>query len=98
MTNYNDGNWHGWNGGECPVHPDTVVEYQCYARGVVKASGLAWEHDGTECDIIAFRVTKEHKEPREFWCREVVLPNGRDAMVQCDPDHAGAVLFREVSP
>ena len=25
MTNYNDGRWHGWNGGECPVHPETVV-------------------------------------------------------------------------
>ena len=23
--NYNDGRWHGWNGGECPVHPETVV-------------------------------------------------------------------------
>ena len=28
MTNtYNDGKWHGWNGGECPVHPKTVVDY-----------------------------------------------------------------------
>ena len=25
MTDYNDGKWHGWNGGECPVHPGSVV-------------------------------------------------------------------------
>lgn len=22
---YNNGRWHGWNGGECPVHPKSVV-------------------------------------------------------------------------
>ena len=27
MTSYNDGKWHGWNGGECPVHPETEVEF-----------------------------------------------------------------------
>jgi transposase len=27
MIDYNDGKWHGWNGGECPVHPESVVEY-----------------------------------------------------------------------
>ena len=26
MTDYNDGNWHEWKGGECPVHPQTVVQ------------------------------------------------------------------------
>ena len=26
MTNYNDGKWHGWNGGECPVHPKSMVD------------------------------------------------------------------------
>lgn len=25
MTDYSDGEWHGWNGGECPVRPDGVV-------------------------------------------------------------------------
>ena len=24
MVDYNDGNWHGWDGGECPVHPESV--------------------------------------------------------------------------
>lgn len=27
MTNYNDGNWHRWDGiGHCPVHSDSEVE------------------------------------------------------------------------
>lgn len=28
MTNYNDGKWHGWNGGKCPVHPESIVQVQ----------------------------------------------------------------------
>lgn len=70
MTNYNDGKWHGWNGGECPVHPETVVEVvYLYDDGGCNSVGVSkkW-YWGTEAmPIIAFRVIKEHKEPREFW-------------------------------
>lgn len=69
MTNYNDGKWHGWNGGECPVHPETVVEVACgdgLARGEAKAHEPWGEGEGTQ-PIIAFRVIKEHKEPREWF-------------------------------
>ena len=71
MTNYTDGNWWGWNGGDCPVHPGTVVEYVCRdtLRDEDVAGNLVWDEADEECDpIIAFRVTKEHKEPREWWC------------------------------
>ena len=78
------------------MHPETVVEYQCYARGEEKAAGLAWKHDGTECDIIAFRVTKEHKEPRELWAMKVSFGAGGPQWEQCRPSCNGAVLFREV--
>ncbi len=30
MTDWNNGQIHGWNGGDCPVHPETVVEYREY--------------------------------------------------------------------
>lgn len=71
MTNYNDGFWHGWNGGECPVHPRSVVEIVYQDDGVYHSSEAIASH----CDwdnefsypIIAFRVVKEHKVPREFW-------------------------------
>ena len=83
MTNYNDGNWHGWNGGECPVHPKSIVEAvwhdpkanragvsrQRPAREEVGPT-LAWQH------VVKFRVIKEHREPREFW----LVPNSGDIM------------------
>lgn len=80
QVNYNDGKWHGWNGGECPVHPKSEVEVRF--RGYAKeyylcdrrdAGGWAWRHDDSNYDIIAFRVIKEHKEPpkpREWWVSE----------------------------
>ena len=68
MTNYNDGKWHGWNGGECPVHPKTVVEVLfgdgSGAGEKENASSFGWMVHPIP---VAFRVVKEHKEPREFW-------------------------------
>lgn len=76
MVDYNDGKWHGWNGGECPVHPETIVEgiyfdpeKKCVDhRSPVgdRAICFDWTRDGC-LELIAFRVIKEHKEPREFW-------------------------------
>lgn len=71
MTNYNDGNWWGWNGGECPVHPKTRVEVVYYEDAIPDpvwldqdaAGDFNWQSD----TIIAFRVTREHREPREWW-------------------------------
>lgn len=68
MTNYNDGAWHGWNGGECPVHPKSMVEAAGYegARKSTTAfinytSGLfPWDNFRG-----AFRVVKEYREPKD---------------------------------
>jgi hypothetical protein len=66
MTNYNDGKWHGWNGGECPVDPLAVVDvvsinYAGRPERDTSNYGLAadhcWVHDD-DGDIIAFRVVK----------------------------------------
>jgi hypothetical protein len=67
-TNYNDGKWHGWNGGECPVHPKTEVSI-CFCDGVsaVHDQSTADQWEWEKADVVAFRVTKEHKETREFW-------------------------------
>lgn len=78
MTNYNDGKWHGWNGGKCPVHPRTKVEvvYLESVFGVMlakeAASNFSWEDEDEP--IVAFRVIREHKEPRGGWV--VVSPYG----------------------
>lgn len=80
MTNYNDGKWHGWNGGECPVHPMTVVKLVVWAGSEGGGTGVSGGEAGDFCwsnedtPIIAFRVVKEHREPREWWVN--VYPNG----------------------
>jgi hypothetical protein len=53
--------WIKWEGGECPVGPDVMVEAQlredefmelCIARG----ADLRWSHHNHRHDIIAYRV------------------------------------------
>ena len=74
MSDYNDGKWHGWNGGECPVHPKSVVEAIWHdpnkntagfqpERTAYEDEGprLAWSH------VVKFRVIREYIEPRECW-------------------------------
>jgi hypothetical protein len=77
MTDYNDGEWHIWKGGECPVHPESVVEIRLRVAGEGfdgqerQASELVWVHDhDSEVDIICFRVVKAHREPRVWWVNE----------------------------
>ena len=75
MTDYNDGNWHVWSGGDCcPVHPKSDVEAVWHdpRMGNAGTTGprpakveneptLAWAH------VVKFRVVKVHREPRECW-------------------------------
>lgn len=51
-----------WNGGECPVDGDWLVEVRF--RGVSVgakecADDLFWAHDGSSSDIIAYRIISE---------------------------------------
>ena len=97
MTNYNDGAWHGWNGGECPVHPKSMVEAVWHdpnqeTTGIRKgpALGGAWHSQ-----IVKFRVVKEYREPREFWIVGVcVFESAREAKTAfpgCTPIHVREV-------
>ena len=72
-TNYNDGNWHIKPSDFCPVHPESIVQTLAFdpcqrtAHSQEVAANLV---NWASIMVIAFRVTKEHKEPREFWlCR-----------------------------
>ena len=101
MTNYNDGKWHGWNGGECPVHPQTIIEYVWEDHGRTgiseRIAGLDENHiePAWSGRLKAFRVIREHVEPREVWFRQGIL-SGEWHM--CREGADGAVLFREVQP
>ena len=71
---YNSGKWIGWNGGECPVHPKSVVEAVWHdpkrnTAGVTGPRPAKVENDVTLAwgNVVKFRVVKEHREPRECW-------------------------------
>lgn len=80
MVDYNDGNWHGWDGGECPVHPESVIDAvwpstiddkKSY-RATKKAKDFPWFVGGPWKPFL-FRVIKPYVEPpkpREFWINE----------------------------
>ena len=96
MTDYNDGNWHAWHGGECPVHPKTTVEAVWHdprmdtagfqpERTAREDEGprLAWSH------VVKFRVVKAYGEPREGWA-VVLFATAREAKTAypgCAPIH-----------
>ena len=72
-TDYNNGQIHGWNGGECPVHPETVVKFwtrdgRSFSEGTAKC--LRWSNLSENSDIIAFQVVKQHVEPKVIWVNE----------------------------
>ncbi len=71
MTNYNDGKIHGWNGGDMPVHPKSVVQVWLYLGGTHKdeAGEFYWTHS-TAGYIVAFKVLKEYKEAKTVWVNE----------------------------
>lgn len=96
---YNDGMWHGWTGGDCPVHEKSVVEAMwCDSGGEIirigpmKARRIAWggqyNREGTD-PVFAFRVVKEYRKPREIWV-------GKVSGITSTYEQPGMVLFREV--
>lgn len=70
MTDYRDGKWHGWNGGECPVHEKDVVHAVFLGRNgfLRRAYNFGW--DDKDTPIVAFRVVEKHQEPKTIWLNE----------------------------
>ena len=79
MTEYVTGQIYGWNGGECPVHPNTEVSV--WFRGqscqlALKASYLAWKHLDSGSDIVCFQVATPYAEPKVIWVNEYASGSG----------------------
>lgn len=57
--------WITWNGGPCPVAPETMVELRFRTgeeHAALPSAGFwTWGHDGISSDIIAYRIAKEPK-------------------------------------
>ena len=94
------GEWQGWNGGVCPVHPLATVEYVMRAEraGPDSADQLDWEHSGDTWDIIRYRIIEEYKAPKpENVAREVFLvQDDNKDWFECAAACPNATLFREV--
>lgn len=82
MTDYNDGEWHEWAGGPCPVHPKSKIEgywqiEDAYANRKPKtavyntgqAGGLNFEWGG-QTRLHLFRVVEKYEEPKVIWVNE----------------------------
>ena len=76
MTDYITGQWYGWNDGECPVHPETVVDVLSFDSPSNepfyrhKAKNMYWENDVGPSNIICFRIVTPYVEPEpklECW-------------------------------
>ena len=103
-VNYDDGKIHGWNGGDCPVHPKTQVKFwgRIGKVSIGVAGFLRWSHTNASDDIIAFYVLKEYREPREFWIN--IYPDtgpathvSRDAAdISAAPSRTDCIRVREV--
>jgi len=70
LTDFRDGNWHPWTGGECPVEAMDEVEYIMRLGSGSGSKGKAgvhcWKHGNVPSDIIAFRVTQRAPDEREL--------------------------------
>lgn len=77
--------WIDWHGGECPVDSDAIVEVRFrnqnqnhYQYNNDRAGDFEWEHIGSNCDIIAYRIVNPH----EAQPAGIVLP--RDTAILSD--------------
>lgn len=67
-VNYNDGKWHGWNQGERPVHPNSMIDVYHLATGSPLLTKYQKAGDQIWKNIIAFKVVRVyHEPPKEFW-------------------------------
>lgn len=103
MTDYRDGKIHGWNGGECPVHPKDEVDVWLTDGLHEGMTASEWDWKEETDPVAAFRVTKAYREPREVWINEYPHQGLRDRHYETKDAAesnglAGArpILFREV--
>lgn len=111
-TDYNDGKIHGWNGGECPVHPKSEVSLWWnngepdHGVSADQYKECYWHHDErnpNEEHIIAFRVTKPYRAPREWWVNlrnsgeHEAFPSHAIASMNTKTDHIECIHVREVT-
>lgn len=70
---YVTGQIYGWNGGECPVHPETKLKIwirNSVGYQLCNAVDHWWDHSNHDGDIIAFQVITPYAEPKVIYVNE----------------------------
>jgi len=61
--------WIDHDGGDCPVHPDTIVRFRFIGGDVSKwehrARDFVWNRRGWQHDVAAYRVVQAVEEEQE---------------------------------
>ena len=83
-----EGDWIKWDGGECPVNPDQLVEVFMSDGGTIKAKAgdITWAPGLERRDVVAYRVL--HKKQDDGWIKW----DGGECPV--DPETIVEVRFR----
>ena len=69
MTNYNDGNWHGYNGQDLSsIHQLSEIEAIWFGSCSL-GTGRRQRGEHVWAGTVAFRVTKEYREPISGYVR-----------------------------
>lgn len=86
---YNNGEWHGWNGGDRPVHPKSKVDY-VWHNEADEIVGISFNQPAIPIDhnpwsmIVKFRVVTSYIEPpfpAELWtCGSNLFASEADAI------------------
>ena len=102
--------WYGWNGGDCPVHPETIVTVLLVdgtKQATQRAGDLFGWVDGRIAAFTIFHLYREPKKPREWWVNvyeggeldpAFAYESKREADDNADPHRLECVCFREVLP
>lgn len=76
--------WIEWNGGECPVDGDSIVDVEFNAGHTVSgaAKGLSWHHEWEYSNIIKYRLHKPEVKPEfcESVTRSIPEPESIDGL------------------
>ena len=83
-----------WDGGECPVPPDTVVTAQLRSGEVLgpdRASAFTWNHIGGPGDIVSYSTTTE--QPDLEAAEKLLRANGYTIIPPAKP-----LTFEDVTP
>lgn len=91
-----DDGWVEWNGGECPVSGDDIVDvaYSTYGAKLFSAAAnsLRWNKRGLGGDIIAYRLHKPEVKPEfcESVMRSIPEPEAKQTIEQLAQDYRNA--------